>query len=203
MDCFLGLPHRYLASLSASLYALSMRSRSPARKLATEEELYNSAVRALMRRAYSVHEMRAYLGRRADDAELVSTVVARMRESRYLDDARYALEFARLHATSRRQGRFRVARELRRRGVADQYIETALDAIFAETDEATLVRARLKRHLSHVRGALGRLKIASLHRSLLRAGFSTEVIRAELRGITRGDLPDTPDDTGPASESDD
>jgi regulatory protein len=179
-----------------------MRSRSSPRKLESEEELYNSALRALMRRAYSVHEMRAYLVRRADDAELVSTVVARMRENRYLDDARYALEFARLHANSRRQGRFRIARELRTRGVPDQHVETALGAIFADTDEAALVRARLKRHLAHVRGALGRRKIASLHRSLLRAGFSSEVIRAELRGITHGDLPDFLEEVDSTPESD-
>jgi len=137
--------------------------------------------------------MREYLGRRAEDAEQISPVIARLREQNYLDDARYALEYARQHAQSRRQGRFRIARELRARGVPDRHIETALDSAFAETDEAALVRARLKRHLSHVRGALGQRKIASLYRSLLRAGFSSDIIRAELRGITHGDLPDLPD----------
>ena len=146
-----------------------------------------------MRRAHSIHEMRQYLDRRAEDKDLISSVIAKLRERGYLDDARYALEFARQHANSRRQGRFRIARELRTRGVPDRYIDAALDSVFAETDEAASVRARLKRHLSHVRGALGQRKIASLYRSLLRAGFSSDVIRAELRGITHGDLPDLPD----------
>jgi regulatory protein len=170
-----------------------VRSRSSSRKLATEQQLYMSASRALMRRAHSIHEMRQYLERRAEDKELVSSVVARLREQGYLDDARYALEYARHHAQSRRQGRFRIARELRGRGVPDRHIEAALDSVFAETDEAASVRARLKRHLSHVRGALGQNKIASIYRSLLRAGFSSDVIRAELRGITHGDLPELPD----------
>jgi SOS response regulatory protein OraA/RecX len=65
--------------------------------------------------------------------------------------------------------------------------------VFAETDEAASVRARLKRHLSHARGALGPNKIASIYRSLLRAGFSSDIIRAELRGVTHGDLPELPD----------
>ena len=176
-----------------------MRSRSSPRKLATESELYTSALRALMRRAHSIHEMREYLDRRAEDKDLVSPVVAKLRERGYIDDARYALEFARQHANPRRQGRFRIARELRTRGVPDRYIDAALDSIFAETDEAASVRARLKRHLSHVRGALSQRKIASLYRSLLRAGFSSDVIRAELRGITHGDLPDLPD--APVDES--
>ena len=39
----------------------------------------------------------------------------------------------------------------------------------------------------------GQNKIASLYRSLLRAGFSSDAIRAELRGVTHGDLPELPD----------
>jgi regulatory protein len=170
-----------------------MPSRSSSRTLRSEQQLYASAVRALTRRAHSIHEMRQYLERRAEDKEAVSTIVARLREQQYLDDARYALEFVRHHAQSRRQGRFRIARELRGRGVPDRHIEAALDSIFADTDEAASVRTRLKRHLSHTRGALDQNKIASIYRSLLRAGFSSDIIRAELRGVTHGDLPELPD----------
>jgi regulatory protein len=170
-----------------------MRQRSSPRKVATEQELYSAALRALMRRAYSIHEMKDYLERRAEDKELIPPVVARLRELKYLDDARYALDFSNQHAKLRRQGRFRIARELRARGVPDRYIEAALQTVFAETDESSLVRARLKRRLAHLRGALDQRKIASLYRSLLGAGFSSDVIRAELRGITLGELPELPD----------
>ena len=142
-----------------------------------------------MRRAHSIHEMREYLERRAEDKDHVSAVIGRLREHNYLDDARYALEYARQHANSRRQGRFRIARELRARGVPDRHIDAALDTVFTETDEAALVRARLKRRLAHIRGAVDERKLASLHRSLLGAGFSADVIRAELKAVTRGELP--------------
>ncbi len=135
--------------------------RNPARKVSAEPDLYALSLRALTRRAYSIHEMREYLGRRAENAELVSPVIARLREQKYLDDAKYALDYARQHAKARRQGRFRIARELRGRGVPDQHIEAALEAVFAETDEGALVRARLKRQLSHIRGSIGERKIAS------------------------------------------
>ena len=174
-----------------------MHFRSSPRKVSTEQQLYTSALRALMRRAHSIHEMREYLERRAEDKEHVSAVVARLRELNYLDDARFALDYARQHAQSRRQGRFRIARELRTRGVPDRHIEAALDSIFAETDESALVRARLKRHLAHARGAIDQRKLASLYRNLLRAGFSADVIRTELKSAARGefaDLPDTVDD---------
>lgn len=131
--------------------------------------------------------MRDYLARRAEDKELISPVIARLRELKYLDDARYAVDYARQHARTRRQGRFRIARELRGRGVPDRYIESALETVFAETDEATLVRARLKRRLANLRGPLDQRKIASLYRSLLGAGFSSDIIRTELRNISRTD----------------
>jgi regulatory protein len=146
-----------------------------------------------MRRAHSIHEMREYLERCTEDKEIVPTVIARLREQKYLDDARYALDFARVHAQSRRQGRFRIIRELRTRGVPDRLIDTALDAVFSETDEATLVRARIKRHLSMMDGELDRRKTAGLYRSLLRAGFSTDVIRAQLLYLTGADVPSAPD----------
>ncbi|HEX4003660.1 MAG TPA: regulatory protein RecX [Candidatus Acidoferrales bacterium] len=165
--------------------------RSSPRKFGTEEELYAAALRALMRRAHSIHEMREYLTRRSDDPESVSNVVAKLRERTYLDDARYALDYARSHAQSRRQGRFRIARELRSRGVPDRHIEAAVDAVFAETDESSLVRARLKRRLSHVRGPLDQRKLASLYSSLLRAGFSSDIIRTEIRAATGGSAPES------------
>ena len=171
--------------------------RSSPRKLETEAELYAAALRALMRRAHSIHEMREYLTRRADDKELVSNVVAKLRERTYLDDARYALDYARNHAQSRRQGRFRIARELRSRGVPDRHIEAALETAFAETDESSLVRARLKRRLAHVRGPLDQRKLASLYASLLRAGFSGDIIRAEIRAASRASMPDSSEAAAP------
>ena len=168
-----------------------MRTKTT-RKLGTEYQLNMSAQRALMRRAFSIHEMKLYLERRAEKKELIAPVIARLRELNYLDDARYALEYARHHSQARRQGRFRIARELRARGVPDQHIDAALAAVFADTDESLLIRERLKRRLSHLRGALDEKKIASLYRILLRAGFSSDNIRKELRGVTRGNLPDFP-----------
>ncbi|MGH9729954.1 MAG: regulatory protein RecX [Candidatus Acidiferrales bacterium] len=146
-----------------------------------------------MRRSYSVHEMRAYLACRAENENHVGEVIKKLKEFQYLDDARYARDYARIHAQHRRQGKFRIARELRGRGVQDAHIEAALEAVFAETDEATLVRARLERRLRQIKGALNEKKRASLYRNLLRAGFSADVIRTELRAALKTDLAIPPD----------
>jgi regulatory protein len=174
-----------------------MRPHSPTRKLLTETQLYMSAQRALMRRPHSISEMKKHLDRRAEDKELIPAVIARLRELNYLDDAKYALNYASQHVKVRRHGRFRIARELRARGVPDRYIDDAIAKVFAETDEPALVRARLKRRLAllnkksgEANTPLDQKKIASFYRNLRTAGFSADTIRAELKRITNGDLPD-------------
>jgi regulatory protein len=162
----------------------------PPRKLATEEQIYTAALRALMRRAHSVHEMRQVLERRAEEKAAVRRVLQRLKEEKLLDDARYARQFARYRAESRRQGRFRIARELRARGVPDRHIDPAVEEIFRETDEKTLVRQQLQRRLKHFRGPLDQRRLASLYRSLLRAGFSSDIIRDELRSLAKQDVAD-------------
>jgi regulatory protein len=163
--------------------------RSSPRKFSTEQDLYAASLLALMRRAHSIHEMKDYLERRAEDKELVPLVIARLRELNYLDDARYALDYARQHAQFRGQGRFRIARELRARGVPDRHIEAALAAVFVDADETALVRKRLERKLAHIHVPLDQRKVASLYRSLLRSGFPADIIRAELHRATRAEVP--------------
>jgi regulatory protein len=155
--------------------------RKSPRKLLSETDLYTAAINGLARRAYSVHEMRVYLERRAEDKKDVGPVMARLKDHKYLDDARYARQFIRLRAELRKQGAFRIARDLRARGVPDRHIEAALAERSAESDESAVVRARLTRRLKTLRGPLDERKKASLYRSLLRAGFSSETIRRELR----------------------
>jgi regulatory protein len=165
------------------------------RQLETETELYDAALRALLRRAHSVHEMKKKLERRSHNKLLVQLVMARLKENGLIDDARYAKQFARQHTETRKQGKFRVARDLRARGVPDRHIEAALGEAAKETDESAVVRQRIERKLRSYRGPdtskkIDEKKMASIHRSLLRAGFSTDVIRRELHAITREDVPE-------------
>jgi regulatory protein len=161
------------------------------RQVETETELYEAAVRALMRRAYSVYEMKQLLGRRTEDDKLLRAVMDRLKRAKMIDDERFAKQFARQRTEIRRQGKFRIARDLRARGVPDRHIETALADAAKETDEAAVVRQRLERKLRSFRGEIGENKMASMYRSLLRAGFSADVVRRELKAITLEEVPET------------
>jgi regulatory protein len=162
------------------------------RKLTTEDQLYAAAVRSLMRRAHSVYEMRQSLERRAEDVKLVRQVLDRLKQGKMLDDARFARDFARLHASQRTQGRYRIARELRARGVPDRHIETALEEAFVEISEADLLKKKIERKLRLLRGPLDQRKRRSLYQSLLRSGFSSDLISKAMRGVvgTAAELPE-------------
>jgi regulatory protein len=160
------------------------------RQLETEAELYDVALRALMRRAHSVHEMKQKLERRSDNKLLVQVVMARLKENGMIDDVRYAKQFALQRTESRKQGKFRVARDLRARGIPDRHIASALEQVSQNSDEAAMVRQRIERKLRSYRGEIDEKKMASIYSSLLRAGFSADIVRRELKAITREDLPD-------------
>jgi regulatory protein len=170
-------------------------SRSRPRKLDTEGELYDVALRALTRRAHSMHEMKQKLARRTDNELLVRVVMARLKENGQLDDQRYAQQFTRNRMQSRKQGQFRIQRELRARGVADSVITSALEESATQTDDAATVRQRIARKLQSYRGPvtgkkIDEKKIASIYGSLLRAGFPSDIIRKELKAITREPVPE-------------
>jgi regulatory protein len=163
---------------------------SKPRQVESETELYEAAVRALMRRAYSVYEMKQLLGRRTEDDNLLKAVMDRLKRAKMIDDERFAKQFARQRTEIRRQGKFRIARDLRARGVPDRHIEAALAESAKENDESALVRQRLERKLRSFRGEISENKMASLYRSLLRAGFSPDVVRRELKAVMREEVPE-------------
>ena len=173
-----------LAPGVAYSYAVLSMARKP-RILTTEAELYTAAIGALARRSHSVREMRQYLERRSDDRATAASVLSRLRAEGLVDDARYARQFARDRSANRRQGPFRIARELRARGVADTHIAPALEELASQTDESAMIRRRieiwLRRHAVADPSVLDRAQTASLYQNLLRAGFPGDRIRAELR----------------------
>jgi len=160
------------------------------RQLETEAQVYDAAIKILMRRAHSVHEMKKALARRCEDDKIVRSVVERLKRESLLDDARYAKQFTRLRTESRKQGEFRIARDLRARGIPDRHIETAIKDAAAASDPAAIVRQRIERKLRLFRGEIDERKMASLYRSLIGAGFPSDLIRKELHRITHEEIPD-------------
>ena len=160
------------------------------RQLETEAQVYDAAIKILMRRAHSVHEMKKVLARRCEDDKILRGVVERLKRESLLDDARYAKQFTRLRTESRKQGEFRIARDLRARGIPDRHIETAIKDAAETMDPGAIIRQRIERKMRLYRGEIDERKLASLYRSLIGAGFPSDLIRKELHRITHEEIPE-------------
>lgn len=176
--------------------------RSHPRKSDDEAGLYAAALRALMRRAHSTFELRTYLERRTLEPAIVPHVMARLKQEKLIDDGQYALDFARSRASGRRQGGRRIAQELRKRGVPGRHIDAAIAQVFADVDEGAIVRKVIERRTRTSRGPFDERKMASLYRTLLRAGFDPGVIRRELRAAPAQNSPNEMPDVASQDESD-
>ena len=58
------------------------------------------------------------------------------------------------------------------------------------------MRERLERRIKLLRGPLDERRVASLYRSLLRAGFSADTIRRELSAMAKKPMEELPESPG-------
>jgi regulatory protein len=141
-----------------------------------EEALMNYALRLLGGRAHSLGELKEKMRLRAERPEGVQRVLARLKEAGYVDDRKFAENYAAARLENQGFGKMRVLRDLRQRRVAPQLAEQVTERTFQATDETELIEAFLKRKF---RGKqLGPFlrdpkNLAAAFRRLRYAGFSS------------------------------
>ena len=155
------------------------RPRYAPKQLLAPPRLRAYALRALARRGHSVDELRRKLNYRAAPDADVEALLKDLESAGWLDDPRFARDFAR--ARSRRYGRRRIAAELRMRGIPDALASQALDEIFPTPEsEIALLRQRLDKRLARRKSPDSSKLLRSVYAALLRAGFPSAIIRDEL-----------------------
>lgn len=139
------------------------------------DKLLNVALRALGGRAHSTGELREKLRRRAKDAGDVDAVLAKLKEAGYLNDRRFAENYAAGRLEDQGFGKLRVLRDLRQRRVAPELAAQVTEKTYAETSEADLIEEFLRRKYRGKK--LGEFlseakNLAAAFRRLRYAGFS-------------------------------
>ncbi|HLI35511.1 MAG TPA: regulatory protein RecX [Terriglobia bacterium] len=142
---------------------------------------FSTAVRLLARRPYSAAELRRTLEKRYGETEEVREAIARLRQLGYLDDRKFALQYASFLARHRAFGRERIRRELKARLVDYRAIDPALEQAFQETNERDLLERALEKKLRTIRLPLTPRKFYSLCQSLMRLGFRSDDIMKTMR----------------------
>ncbi len=166
-------------------------AKRPAQPL-DRDQLLNVALRALGGRAHSSGELREKLRRRAQNQEDVDAVIAKLREDGYLNDRRYAENYAAARLANQGLGKMRVLRDLRQRRVAPKLAEQVAEQTYKDTEEAALIEDFLRRKYrgKDLKKFLSEEKnLAAAFRRLRYSGFSAgQSIRALKRFATQAEV---------------
>jgi regulatory protein len=157
--------------------------KSSARKLYTEDTLYEYAVGALARRMRTIAElkrlMRTRISHQPEGEALMDVVIARLKQQRYLNDTTYASSYSASRRDTEKFGRMRVVQELKARGVHPEIIDKAVGESYAGVEEQNLARQFAER--KRLQQPTDQKQAARIFRMMARAGFSSRVIMQLLR----------------------
>src|SRR5437762_14081925 len=149
------------------------------KKIYSEEDLYTYAIGALGRRMRSTSELKRLLPQRVEsDTEygqtLVELIIRRLKDSGYLNDARYAAAYSSFRRENEQFGRRRVISDLKIKGVHGEVIEKAVSSVYEDGDEEA--KARAYRRRKRVQKPKNQKETGRIFRSLMRAGFGGKTI---------------------------
>ena len=183
-----------------------MKAKRPP-QLLDREKLRNVALRALGGRAHSIGELKEKLRRRAQSEEDVEAVLAQLKENGYLDDRRFAENYASARLQNQGLGKMRVLRDLRQRRVAPKLAEQVTEQTYGQTNEAQLIEEFLQRKYrgKQLGAFLSEEKnLAAAFRRLRYAGFSAgQSIRVLKRYASQADTLESLEEDPSANENGD
>ena len=140
-----------------------------------EAALFEYALKILGARAITSGELKVKLRRRAERLADVDPILSKLKDYGYLNDKKFAENYAARRLENEGLGRMKVLSDLRAKRVAPAVAERAVGEAYAESDEVALIERFLARKyrrqpisvvISDVKG------MASAFRKLRAAGFS-------------------------------
>ena len=137
---------------------------------------YLDGLKMLARRELSETQLRQRLTRRGHLEDAVDAAIARLKDERALDDGRVAAAIARTATTLRHRGRLRVTRQIESSGIDRTTARRAVDEVFAEVDEETLLLDALRRRLRGRDAIADDAEFRRLFRYLIGQGFEADAV---------------------------
>ena len=136
------------------------------------ERAIDLAYKAVARRDLTAAELRARLERKHVPPEAIDDAVAELEDTGFLDDARYARQFAEDKRELEQWGTDRIAQDLRRRGIAPQLIDAAVSTHDRDSELRTALLLLKQRYPDPPRGDRDRDRAWQM---LVRRGYSPDL----------------------------
>jgi regulatory protein len=146
------------------------------------ERAIDLAYKAVARRDLTVAELRTRLERKRVPPEAIDDAVAELQETGFLDDARYARQFAEDKRELERWGTDRIAMDLRRRGIAPHLIDAAVSTHDRDSELRTALLLLDQRYAQTPEDDRERDRAWGM---LVRRGYSAEIAYDAIRAWER------------------
>ncbi|MBO0860229.1 MAG: RecX family transcriptional regulator [Chloracidobacterium sp.] len=146
------------------------------------EKIFERALNLLSFKPRSLAEMRARLMEK-DWAEetVVDQALARLEELGYLNDERFASNFANSRLTSKPIGRSRLRHDLRSKKLPSEIIENALEEAYERQTEEDLIDRAISKRVRAKGAPATREEAKKLFDHLIRRGFSYDLVIRKVR----------------------
>jgi regulatory protein len=141
------------------------------------------AYRFLAYRNQTSNELKGRLLRRGHMTPVVDEVLRQLEIEGYIDDRKFALDWARYRLQAKPLGRRRLSWELQRRGMDREVLQEVLRQVYAEFDEVTLAAQVARRQVRRTGPAIAVDERQGLTRVLIRLGFDPNTIATALAAI--------------------
>lgn len=169
----------------------SAESRAPLDAEKARERTFQRAVKLLAAKPRSVAELRGrLLEKQWTNAEIVEAALQKLEHYGYLNDERFAYGYAAYRVRQKPVGRQRLKRDLQFKQVAKETADEALNLVYEETPEETLIDRALEKRIALRGRPADRAAAKRLFDYLLRQGFSSDLVLRKVRAAAAAPLPD-------------
>lgn len=151
------------------------------------ERTMNRAVKLLAAKPRSVAELRErLLEKNWTNTAIVTLVIERLKEYKYLDDAQFARDVALSKLRQKPQGKRALQYAMSRKKIDRETLEAALKDAFEKLPEETLIDTAIEKRLRLKGIPETREEKKKFFDHLLRLGFDYDLIRDKMAAAARG-----------------
>jgi regulatory protein len=150
---------------------------------------FDRAVNLLTYKPRSENELRQrLLEKNWTNAEIVESVLAKLKEYNYLNDEHFAKEFAASRLRQKQIGKRVLKQKLMLKKLDKETVDAALEKAFEETPEEEVIERAIEKRLRLKGKPETREDSKKFYDYLLRQGFSYDLVSSKMREIAAGNF---------------
>ncbi len=154
----------------------------------TREKAMDMAVKYLSFKSRTSSEMVEYLKKKNADDVIITDVMEKLGEYRYIDDVVYLKNYVENNRHLNYYGSRRMTQDLKKRGISDDLL-LSLEDLFSREDEYQCCEMVAKKNLRALKGQTSVQKKKKLYDKLGRMGYPTEMVLEVIKTLVLEEEP--------------